>query len=82
METLSGDLIFIQDLARFNSGYAYILNVSCIFSNKIWAFPLKRKTKAETEENLDKVFSIHHEDISNFWSDKGGELADLSIYKK
>ena len=51
-ETLSSDIVFIQDLSTYNSGYSYILTVRCLFSNKAWAFPQKQKNKEETGKNL------------------------------
>ena len=80
-ETLSADIVFLQDLAKYNSNYSYILTVICLFSNKAWSFPLKRKTKIETSEALEKIFNELQGDVDNFFVDQGVEF-DLDIYEK
>ena len=37
--------------------FAYILIVIDCFTKKLWAEPIKKKTKEETADALDKVFS-------------------------
>lgn len=40
-----------------NKMFAYILVVIDCFSKKVWAEPLKRKSKEETGDALDKIFN-------------------------
>ena len=81
-ETLSADIVFFQDLSRYNSGYSYVLSVICLFSNKGWCFPLKRKTKAETADSLEPLFQEHEGEIVNLFVDRGVEFDLDSLYEK
>ena len=80
-ETLSSDIVFLQDLARYNANYAYILTVRCLFSNYAWCFPLKKKTQAETSAALSSLFEKLDGEIDHFWVDSGAEF-DLDIFEK
>ena len=42
-EVWAGDLIQVDTLSSYNSGYNYILNVIDCFSRKLWARALKKK---------------------------------------
>ena len=81
-ETLTSDIIFLQDLSKYNSGFAYILTIVCLFSNKAWAFPMKKKTKKSTSEGLEKVLVELRGRVMNLWTDDGGEYMNLDIYDK
>lgn len=81
-ETLSMDLVFIQDLAKYNSNFSYILTIICQFSNKAWAYPLKNKTQAEVSKHLDSLFAEHDGEIVNINSDKGIEFCLDKLYDK
>ena len=72
-ETLTSDIIFLQDLSKYNSRFAYILTIVCLFSNKAWAFPMKKKTKKSTLEGLEKVFIELEGEVMNVWTDDGSE---------
>ena len=78
-ETLTGDVVFLQDLSSHNSNYSYILTVLCIFSNKAWAYPLKKKTQQEVKVCLQGLFTELEGQIDNWWVDGGNEF-DLDIY--
>ena len=81
-ETLSADIVFLQDLAKFNSNYSYILTVRCLFSNYAWGFPLKRKTQTETGKALESLFELYDGDIFNLWVDDGVEFYLSELYDK
>ena len=81
-ETLSSDIVFLQDLARYNAGYSYILTVRCLFSNYAWCFPMKSKTRAETKANLAPLYEKLEGEIDNVWVDQGEEFQLPELYDK
>ena len=81
-ETLSADVVFLQDLSKFNSNYSYILTVRCLFSNKAWCYPLKQKSKREVSEALDQLFYDLKGQVVNLTTDNGIEFDLPELYEK
>jgi hypothetical protein len=80
-EHLQADLIDIQQLARFNSGYRYIVCVIDLFSRKLFVQLIKKKTALETATVLRIIFDEMGGNIGTLLCDKGAELKN-SIVKK
>ena len=47
------DLIDIRALKKANAGICYLLCIICVFSRRLWVFPLKFKTAKATSEALE-----------------------------
>ena len=54
----------------------------CLFTNKAWCFPFKRKTKAETAQSLEKIFIELEGDVENLITDEGVEFDLENLYEK
>lgn len=67
------DLIDMQNLIKWNSGYKYILVIIDCFSKYAWAFPLKQKTKDMVSKQLKTLFAKGRFP-KNFQTDMGKEF--------
>jgi hypothetical protein len=74
------DLIDMQALSRFNSGYKYILVVIDCFSKYAWAFPLKQKTKEIVSKEFEKLLAPGRHP-KNLQTDMGNEFYN-TIFQK
>src|SRR6476660_4708791 len=50
------DLVEMQQYAKENNGYRYMLTVIDILSKRAWAVPLKNKTGIEVADALKSIF--------------------------
>lgn len=73
-DTMQADLIDMQEYEEDNQGYRYILIIIDIFSKKIFAEPLKRKTAEETTKAMKIIFDKVGQRIRNTHSDDGKEF--------
>ena len=77
-ETWASDLIQIDTLANFNSGYQYILTVVDLFSRKLWTRKLKQKSKKEMEAALRSIVEENDgRSPYKLWTDEGQEYLCL-----
>ena len=81
-ETISIDSIYLQDLGRYNSNYCYIVTCICLFSNYGWAFPVKRRTMAESDAVLRPLFEELEGQIEHCITDKAPEYIHSSIFEE
>ena len=68
------DLIEIRKIAKHNNNYNYILLVIDVFSRKIWARLLRRKTGTETLMQLKSIFEEAKILPKTIHCDKGTEM--------
>ena len=68
------DLIEIRKIARYNDNYNYILLVIDVFSRKIWARLLRRKTGKETLMQMKSIFEDAKMLPKTIHCDKGTEM--------
>lgn len=78
-DTLQADLIDMQQFARNNQGYRYILIAIDIFSKKAYAKPLKDKTAKSTVEAMEKIFKQVGQQIRNLHTDDGKEFFNSAM---
>ena len=67
------DLVELQEFAKVNDGYRYLLTVIDIFSKYAWAIPIKNKTGNEVTKAFEKIFNINGGPLA-IQSDKGVEF--------
>ena len=53
------DFVELQEFAKVNDGYRYLLTIIDIFSKYAWAIPIKNKTGNEATEAFEKIFIIN-----------------------
>ena len=83
-EVWAGDLIQVDTLSSYNSGYNYILNVIDCFSRKLWARALKKKTPQEVELGLRSIIQENN-NVSPYlwWTDSGKEFTQVkTLYEE
>ena len=68
------DLIEIRKIAKHNNNYNYILLVIDVFSRKIWARLLRRKTGQETLMQLQSIFEEAQILPKTIHCDRGTEM--------
>ena len=68
------DLIEIRKIAKYNNNYNYILLVIDVFSRKIWARLLRRKTGKETLMQLQSIFEEAQILPKTIHCDRGTEM--------
>ena len=75
---LEADLIDISNLARYNHGYKWILNMIDLRSRYVWAAPVKSKTAEEIAPFVEKVIKSvsrrYPKNIITLTTDDGGEF--------
>ena len=69
------DLIDMASLARYNSGYKYLLTCIDVLSKFAWVVPLKDKTGKTLVKALKKILESKREPM-NIQSDKGTEFTN------
>ena len=77
-ETWQADLIDMKNYSHFNKGYNWLLTVIDNVSKYAWAFPLKRKTKAELNAAFKKLFS-EGRIPKNLHVDRGTEFYNADV---
>ncbi len=76
------DLIDIAALRRSNRGVNYILIIIDLFSRRVWAHPLKRKTAVETRDALSSWIQLMKNEGSDptvFTTDAGKEFVNREV---
>ena len=71
-QSWSVDLVQCDLLKNYNRGYGYIVNCIDLFSKKLWARPIRQKTKKEVEAALESI--IEENDMVSpykLWTDNG-----------
>jgi len=71
------DLVDMQNLARYNNGYKYILTCIDVFSKYAWAIPLKDKTGTNVVSALRTIFSERKPQVLQ--TDKGKEFTNKVV---
>ncbi|DAC81743.1 TPA_asm: integrase [Trichoplax MELD virus] len=77
----SADLVDMQEFAKYNSGYKYLLNVIDIFSKYAWSVPVKDKTGNSIAEAFDKIIKSSHRKPIKLWVDQGSEFYNRVVDK-
>lgn len=72
-ETWQADLVDMQEYARENKGYKYLLTVIDIFSKFSWALPLKSKRGKDVADAMESLFKQGRVP-KNLHTDKGTEF--------
>lgn len=75
------DLIDMQDYARINAGYKYILLVIDCYSRFVWTQALKNKTGRHVATGFKKILKRDKRTPNNVQSDKGTEFYNTSFSK-
>ena len=75
------DLIQVDALTSYNSGYQYILVACDLFSKKVWLRKLRHKSKKEMEEAFRSIIAENggHSPF-RAWTDRGTEFTSLSSF--
>ena len=80
-EIWAADLVEMQEFAKDNDGYRYILTVIDVFSKYGWMKPLKNKTGVEVADALSNIFKSSGRKPAKIWCDKGKEFYNKSVDK-
>ena len=82
--TWAADLIEISSLISYgNSGFSQILNVVDLFSRKMFARPLKNKTKTETKAAMQSIVEENNmQSPYKLWTDEGKRLKTIENESK
>ena len=78
-EQWQADLCDMQQLAKFNNGYRYILTIIDILSRYGWARPLKTKTGPEVARAFQYVFKHSKRIPQRIQTDQGKEFENRSM---
>ena len=73
------DLVDMQDFAKENKGYKYLLTIIDIFTKYGWIVPLKNKTGKEVKNALEIIFSKNGVPPEKLWVDKGKEFYNKDV---
>jgi hypothetical protein len=73
------DLADVSNLAKYNSGYKFILTVIDIFSKSAWAIPLKNKTGALVAEAFESIFEESKRIPEKIQTDDGTEFFNKNV---
>ena len=74
------DLCDVQNIAKYNKNYKYLLTVIDIFSKFAWVEPIKRKSSLYIINGFKKILSSKRKPIS-IQTDKGGEFLNKPFLK-
>ena len=74
------DLVEVQQLAKSNRGYRYILTCIDVFSKFAWARPLKDKKGPTVRDALEEIFEEGRQP-TQLQSDKGKEFLNKNVGK-
>lgn len=76
-DLFQADLVEMIPYASVNKGFRYILMVIDVFSKKLWARPIKRKTAEDVTKAMDEILS---ESVpNNLQTDQGKEFFNKSF---
>lgn len=76
------DLLQVSSLAKFNRNVNFILILIDVFSRKVWAEPIKRKSMEMVSVALDSIFnSITRKKKSIMCTDRGTEFLNVKVRK-
>ena len=84
-ERISIDLVSINNLAKHNDGYNQILTAIDYFSKKVWARPLKNKSKENVLDGIKSIIEEMKIKPHIIMSDNGGEFKNyytINYYKE
>ena len=73
------DLMDMQRLARFNSGFRYVLLVIDVFSRFVWCEPLKNKKGEVVVDVLKRIVTSSQRQPKYLRSDKGSEFTNVYV---
>ena len=79
-QTWQMDLVEVQQLAKSNRGYRYILTCIDVFSKFAWARPLKDKKGPTVRDALEEIFEEGRQP-TQLQSDKGKEFLNKNVGK-
>ena len=54
-EQWTADLIEVNNIAKYNRGYRYLLTVVDVFSKHVWVEPVKNKTGKTVTDTMTKI---------------------------
>ena len=74
----TGDLMFMENYARENKGYKYILVILDVFSRFAWTRPLKDKTASTTAKAFQEILQTT-KSPQKLWCDLGTEFTGASF---
>lgn len=78
-DTLQADLIDMQQFARDNRGYRYILIAIDVFSKRAYAAPLTDKTAKSTTDAMETILTQVGHPIRNLQTDDGTEFFNRTM---
>ena len=76
----SADLVDMQNIAKYNIGNRYILNVIDLYSRYVWSLPLKNKSSQSIVEAFIKIVKNGRKPLK-LWVDNGSEFYN-KLFKK
>ena len=77
-ERLAIDLVSVENIAKYNHNYNYILTAIDYFSRKVWARPLKNKEASTVLEALQDIFMEMTIQPHIIQSDNGAEFKNYN----
>ena len=80
-ELWQADLCDLKDLAKYNKGYKYLLNVIDCFSKYAWSMPLKTKTGREVTDAFQQIVEKDGRIPMKLNTDKGKEFKN-EVFQK
>lgn len=75
----SADLKDMSNLAKYNKGYKYLLNVIDLFSKYAFTIPLKSKKSKDIINAFEKLFGARKP--NKLWTDQGSEFINNNFKK-
>jgi transposase InsO family protein len=76
-DVLQGDLADMQNLARYNDNFRYLLTCICVFSKFASAIPVKDKRGTSIAAAFEKIFSQRSPNLLQ--SDRGSEFLNHEV---
>ena len=77
----SVDLVDIQLLSKFNTGFRFLWSAIDIFSKYAWIIPLKDKKGISIVNAFQKILKESNRKPSKIWVDRGSEFYNI-FFKK
>lgn len=75
------DLMEVRPFAKYNNGIHYLCLIICVFSRKIWVYPMKNKSAASMRAVLELWLDNLplHVRVKTYMTDRGREYVNASV---
>ena len=79
-DLFQADLADMQNLARYNDNFRYLLTCICVFSKFAFAIPVKDKRGATIADEFEKIFTRRRPNLLQ--TDRGTEFLNKEVQRK